>query len=341
MVESTKLILALMKIKGVGSKTIINALESFAPDDIKSDFNFVKTLQIKKVQSMIDSGNLDAVVWRQTLESATDMIQKHRQLDIEIIDFLMPDYPQNLKQVETKKFPAVLYVKGNLLLLNAEKSIAVIGTRDPTDNGLALTEKYIGSLVDDGFVVVSGLALGTDTNAHVSTLENSGKTVAILAAGLDEPVYPAKNRELAEKILTEGGALVSEYPAGTKLMPQYLAARDEWQSGMSDGVLAIETGVKGGTQIAMGHSGRQGRPLAVPDYRRYEGDDYIANTKQAQGTDAAIQANQAFPLYTRGSVKQFITMMIEQHQKRVELNRKVEQPPVKVHQPEQTQANLF
>jgi len=97
-----------------------------------------------------------------------------------------------------------------------------------------------------GFTIVSGLAKGVDTGAHEGALKSNGFTIAVLAHGL-QTIYPAENRNLASRILNQNGTLISEYPWYTSLLPRYLVERDRIQSGMSRGVMVIETGVKGGT----------------------------------------------------------------------------------------------
>ncbi|MPN17983.1 hypothetical protein SDC9_165341 [bioreactor metagenome] len=118
------------------------------------------------------------------------------------------------------------------------------------------------------------------------------------------PVYPKENRKLAEKILESGGLLLSTYSNGTKLFPQYLAARDEWQSGLSDGVIVIETGIKGGTNITVGHAIKQKKPIAVLDHRQFK-DGELAEIKQFQGNVKYILENKADPIYTEHSIAIF------------------------------------
>jgi DNA processing protein len=149
------------------------------------------------------------------------------------------------------------FFKFRFELLNEEKSVAIIGTRNPSKFGIKMGYKISKLLASKGYSIVSGLAKGIDTEAHQGALNVMGKTVAILAHGLDMPIYPKENRALAEEIMESGGLLLSTYSNGTKLFPQYLAARDEWQSALSDGVIVIETGIKGGTNITVGHAIKQ------------------------------------------------------------------------------------
>lgn len=153
-------------------------------------------------------------------------------------------YPARLKEIYDA--PPVLYVRG--VLMPGEKwSLAVVGSRRATLYGREVTERLVTDLVRNRITVVSGLARGIDTFAHKATLANSGKTIAVLASGLDI-VYPAENRKLAQEII-ENGALVSDYPLGTKPKPEHFPRRNRIMSGLSLGTLVIEATEKSGALI--------------------------------------------------------------------------------------------
>lgn len=129
-------------------------------------------------------------------------------------------------------------------------------------------------LAENGYTVVSGLAVGCDTLGHEGALDVDGTTVAVLPTPIGAPVYPRQNQDLAARIVDAGGALVSEYGPDVQLsnrqLVSNLVARDEWQPALSDGVAAIETSVGGGTRHAVEHALKTGVPLAVFDYRENE-----------------------------------------------------------------------
>jgi DNA processing protein len=147
-------------------------------------------------------------------------------------------------------------------------------------------------------VVVSGLALGCDTQGHRGCLEESGTAVAVLAHGLDE-VHPNANRPLAEEIVAKGGCLVSEYPIGTEPKPNQFITRDRIQSGLSDAVVVIETGVNGGSMHTVRFAKRQRRLVMciVPTHdpgaeEQTSGNRLLLDKHQATGfatTDDLIQ----------------------------------------------------
>lgn len=169
------------------------------------------------------------------------------------------DYPYWLRSIPDR--PAVLHVRGQLP--PGRRYVACVGTRLPSLFGIAAARGISGFLAAHGWSIVSGLALGVDTLCHKAALEAGGHTVAILANGLDS-VYPAQNRELAEQILTAGGALLSEQPLGTPALPRNLVARDRLQSGMSVATIVMQTDLVGGTMHTVRYAVLQDRALIAP-----------------------------------------------------------------------------
>ncbi len=171
-------------------------------------------------------------------------------------------YPGRLPHIYDP--PAVLWARGNTKALKND-FLAVVGTRKPTRDGRDVTIRLTRSLIQKTTVsIVSGLAHGVDTLAHAEALRSKRCTVAVLACGLDR-VYPAGNRSLAFQIMKSGGALISEYPPGTKPESHHFPARNRIVSGLSVGVLVTETGVSGGSMITASAALDQGREVfAVP-----------------------------------------------------------------------------
>ncbi len=160
-------------------------------------------------------------------------------------------------------FPEKLYILGKLPEKNIP-TIAIIGSRKPTQYGREVTEKLAFELAKAGVVVISGLALGIDSIAHRATLEARGVTMAVLANGLDT-VYPASHKGLAKQILESGGALISEYGPGTPPMQHRFLERNRIVSGMADGILVVEAAARSGTLSTAAHALRQNKEIfAVP-----------------------------------------------------------------------------
>lgn len=168
-------------------------------------------------------------------------------------------YPESLKELKEK--PKVLYYKGNIEILNQQKSIAVIGTRSLSEAGRRYAYNAGRIIGKKGFTTVNGLALGCDTEALKGALEGGGKCVVILPCGLNE-IYPKSNQKLAEQILQQGGCLVSEYVEGTKPERYRFVERDRLQSGVTQGILVIEALEKSGTMHTVEYARKQHRRIA-------------------------------------------------------------------------------
>jgi DNA processing protein len=171
------------------------------------------------------------------------------------------EYPQRLLEIYDP--PPVLWVRGNPALLN-RAAIAVVGTRQPTPYGSGMAEVISRDLARRGLVVMSGMARGVDTSAHKGALDAGGATVAVWGTGIDV-IYPKENKKLAEQIVAQGGAIVSEFPLGTFPAPQNFPIRNRTLSGMSVGVLVVEAAEYSGTRITARCALEQGRDVyAVP-----------------------------------------------------------------------------
>jgi DNA processing protein len=170
--------------------------------------------------------------------------------------------PKMLQRIATP--PVDLYVLGPLKELLSRPRLSVVGSRGPTPYGKQVTQSLVQELAAQGIVIISGLAIGVDSMAHQACLEAGGQTIAVLPAGLDT-IYPAAHRQLAERILDQGGALVSEYPAGSTAYKLNFVARNRLVSGLADGVLIVEAADKSGTLHTASFALDQGKALmAVP-----------------------------------------------------------------------------
>jgi DNA processing protein len=154
-----------------------------------------------------------------------------------------------------------LFVKGTLR--PGQRNVACIGTREPSTFGLQVTRRIVEVLTSAGWSIVSGLAIGVDTEAHKSALDCGGHTVAILANGLDH-VYPKANQRLAEQILEAGGAVISEQRFAVPPAARNLVQRDRLQSGMSQATIVMQTDIIGGSMHTVRFTLQQGRLLFAP-----------------------------------------------------------------------------
>ena len=192
-------------------------------------------------------------------ERLDDYIEKMNQEKINILTIQDKEYPRILRQIYD--YPITLYIKGNNDILN-NTNIAIIGCRDCTEYGKKAAEYFSYNLAKENVTIVSGLARGIDGYSHIGALKAKGKTIAVLGNGLDI-VYPKQNEIIYQKIIEENGAIVSEYPLGTKPEKNNFPERNRIISGISKGVLIIEAKERSGTIVTADFALEQGRDVYV------------------------------------------------------------------------------
>jgi DNA processing protein len=171
------------------------------------------------------------------------------------------EYPAILKQISDA--PPVLYVRG-VIKKEDRRAVAIVGTRSMTMYGKSAAEKISRELAGFGVTIVSGLALGIDAEAHKAALSSGGRTIAVLASGLDQ-ITPHSNTAIAREILKGRGALVSENPLGHIPQKHDFAVRNRLISGLAEGIVVIEGKMKSGTFYTVNSALDQGKPVfAVP-----------------------------------------------------------------------------
>lgn len=163
-------------------------------------------------------------------------------------------FPNKLKQSKLSK----LYYRGNIDLLK-RKSIAIVGSRKMTNYGRKAVVRFSDFLSNEGYTIISGLALGVDSYAHIAALENEGRTIAVLPSGINH-IYPKENYTLAHKIINNGGLIISEYEDEEEARLKCFPRRNELIARLSDCILIIEAGEKSGSTI----TGRIGFRFGIP-----------------------------------------------------------------------------
>ena len=190
-------------------------------------------------------------------------VQKHLDFmeknNIDIISIQDKEYPQLLKQIPYP--PINLYIKGDKSILN-NVGIGVVGCRIPSDYGIKIAKEFSYNISKRNVNIISGLAKGIDSYAHLGAIEAKQKTIAILGNGLDT-VYPKENYKLFQDILNSGGAIISEFPLGTSPKKENFPRRNRIISGMSNGILVVEAKKKSGTLITVDFALEQGRDVYV------------------------------------------------------------------------------
>lgn len=269
-------------IKNLGPKRKLKLLELYQnPEKIyklsKDELLKIEGIGEETTKNIIDSKN----------EKLLDYHIKYmKENNIDIIHIYEENYPQVLKEIYDP--PISLYIKGNKEILN-NKNIGIVGCRECTDYGKKAAKYFAYNLAKENINIVSGLAKGVDSFAHLGCLStykenkncgrmydrcgenkyncgkqnnNCGTTIAVVGNGLDI-VYPKENIELANEIIKSGGAIISEYPCGTKPDKINFPARNRIISGISSGIIVVEAKEKSGTLITVDFALEQGRDVFV------------------------------------------------------------------------------
>jgi len=252
--------LRLMLTEGVGPQTARELLSHFGlPENIfGANYSALQKCVNEKLALTLSSAPDDPI--REQIDTTLEWCKHPGN---QVLTFADANYPSSLLTIADP--PPVLYVKGRAELLN-RKSIAMVGSRNATLQGIQNARRFAHVLSTAGLTVVSGLALGIDGAAHegaLSEIATDGSTVAVTGTGLDL-VYPAKHRELAHQIAVHG-CLVSEYPLGTPGIASNFPRRNRIISGLSQGVLVVEAAAQSGSLITARSALEQGRDVfAIP-----------------------------------------------------------------------------
>ena len=215
--------------------------------------------QLLEVKGLREKG-LEGLKNPEPRRAAESELRRARQLGLTVICLTDREYPEWLRHIANP--PVILYIKGDPAAL-AEPGISIVGSRAASSYGLQMAEALARQLAAQGITVISGLAMGIDSAAHRGALKAAGRTVGVLGCGLDL-VYPPENRALFE-VIPARGALVSEYPLGTKPDGFRFPARNRIISGLSRGVVVVEATMKSGSLITAALALEQGREVfAVP-----------------------------------------------------------------------------
>jgi len=292
------LVLTLLKTPRIGSKSARFILEKYkgSINDINELYKAI--IYARSINMRIP--NISLTVLKDAYKESLEIFDLSEKNGIKILSENDDSYPNRFKVLEDK--PLLIYVKGNLKALNYKKTVAVIGTRKVSDYATVKGEEITKKFVDNDFAIISGLALGSDTVAHSSAIKNGGVTVAVLAGGIDN-IYPKKNKYLADDILKNNGALISEYPIGTKSSKHFFVERDRLQSGLSDAVCILETAVKSGTMHTFNFAVKQNKLVYALKFPANK------TTENSEGNALLISNNKAIPLNTNSDVEQFISKL--------------------------------
>jgi len=295
---NSEFILTLLNIPGFGrvkSKTII--------DNINHNVGSITELYNGIVELKSTLPKLKVPLFEEieiAHSNALNILENSSKENIEVTSYLEPKYSRNLLQ--TNDYPLIIYSKGDIKLLDTNPKIAVIGTRHPSEIGLRLGKRITEILVQHNHIIVSGLALGCDTIAHQTCIDNGGKTIAVMAGGLNE-IYPKNNLKLSNDIIESGGLLISEYPIGISPRANFFVERNRIQSGISNGVCVVETDITGGTIRTVEFAEKQNRLIGCVNFNDLY---YIQHSNS--GNRQLIQTERTLPL---GDIDQIMNFIVK------------------------------
>ena len=240
----------LQQALGICSQGVNRLWESgISPEDLmgfsQSQMRETGLFTSKQIQSLFET---DA-------GKAQKILDECRQRGYKILTPAHPLYPERLRQIDT--MPAVLYYEGSWEDIEDVPTLAMVGTRSASAEGSRIAWEFAARLTLSGFLVVSGMAVGIDSQSHWGALEAGGRTIAVLGCGLDRN-YPAANAGLREAIV-KNGAVVTEYPPGSEPAGYHFPIRNRVISGLSHGVFVVEGGLRSGSLITAGHAMAQNR----------------------------------------------------------------------------------
>lgn len=242
--------LRLTLIPGVGSESQRKLLTAFGlPEAVFSaGYDALRcVVGSKTARLLLEADNSQAVAAARQWAQASDQ---------HIVTLADTAYPRALLDIADP--PTLIYVRGRLDLLQ-RPALAIVGSRNPTPQGIKNAENFSAALAQSGLIIVSGLALGIDTAAHLAALSVQGDTIAVIGTGIDR-IYPARNLDLARRIIKQG-CIISEFPLGTPAVAHNFPRRNRLISGLARGVLVVEAAAESGSLITARLAGEQGKEV--------------------------------------------------------------------------------
>lgn len=248
---------------GISNEVLLRIITKYNSDLVISLFHgntdiFLTSMELLPFKDKFTSQDMVT----EALSRADEIIEINKKNKIYTATYSRENYPKNLMRIIDP--PAIIYYKGANPNDGFDKAIACIGTRKPTHFGFNAINYLIPQWVNEGFAIISGLATGVDRLSHIACLTNGGKTIAVLAHGLDK-VSPVTNRKLAADILSNGGTLLSEYPVGTNAQSYRFINRNRLIVGLSRVTVAMECEEKSGSMHSIVFARKQNCPIFCPD----------------------------------------------------------------------------
>ena len=287
-------ILILNAIRGVGYKSIMAVLSSgMEPQKIIDNPELLANYKIRNLPEIIK--NL-----REKKEELFVKAQEHldtaKSLGAEVISISDSNYPTKLK--DSNEPPLLLFCIGDLNLMN-KAAVAVIGSRNGCEYGKLIAKSTVEAMGKEGLVIVSGLALGIDTDAHKAAINSSALTIAVLPDIGN--IVPKENKDLARKILDSGGLLIAENVPNHRISKGDFIKRDRIQVALSDAIFPIQTSPDGGTMHAVHEAERTKTPIYCPDFSYFiETGKMNSETPEVDGIQELLRSGRAMA-YTKSN----------------------------------------
>ncbi len=248
--------IALSRVEGLGCVGFKKLAEHFSDPTAAFSAPASALAEIHGLDKNVIDGLRNFSAWD---EVEAEIIRAEKAA-VKVVPFTDSTYPARLRMIPDP--PPLLYVKGDIRSED-EKAVAVVGSRSASDYGRRVARDLCRGLASLGFTIVSGMARGIDGTAHGTALNAGGRTIAVLGSGVDR-AYPAEHQQLYQRI-SENGAVISEFPLGTRPMAFNFPARNRLISGLSLGVVVVEATEKSGSLITAALALEQGREVfAVP-----------------------------------------------------------------------------
>jgi DNA processing protein len=289
--------MCLLRLKGIGPRTVGAILKKEAKGDTAETLRE----ELRELGGLAPEKVPDLASFKKAWDVSAEALEKARARGLNCLGYWNPLFPARLREIP--KCPVLLFVQGDPRPLSFP-SIAVVGTRDPSNFGTIAAFRIGFTLAHRRVVVVSGLAEGCDTAGHQGCLEGLGITFAILAHGHGR-IYPKSNSALAEQILSAGGCLISEYPPDAPPIKSRFVERDRLQSGISQAIIVIETAREGGTMHTVRFAEEQHRPIgALQHPPKWEG------IERSLGNKYLIETGIAASIANSDDLDKFVTKIV-------------------------------
>lgn len=253
---ATPELVSLWNTPGIGPQRLRSLLERFRS---------ARAVYAANIRQLCEVEGIDQATAAK-IKTHADIAEGEKQLKlahdhgVTVLTYWDEEYPAHLRPLYDP--PIILFIHGELTTL-ADKAVAVVGTRAPSEYGQIVTQKLTREVVQRGLVIVSGLARGIDTIAHHEAIAQGGKTIAVLGSGLDQ-IYPSENRRLS-RMVAEHGALMTEYALGTMPDAPHFPRRNRIIAGLSVATLVVEAGENSGALITADNALEYNREvMAVP-----------------------------------------------------------------------------